>query len=348
MRAAMPGQRSRSGRRSSRPRARATIRLRSASDRAAGHALPEVRLERRPLIGRELVVEVLGEPVGPLVAHVVLLTARDAAAAPCAPGAAGTSRCRSRGRASRRSPRADSLPRRAGRTPAAPLRQPLDRRLEVHGDLRRRPRGPAPSPARRPHPVALAPDAQGLAPAEDDVDRQPVEPGAERRLSPKRPQLLPGADEDVLDHVVRVLVAQHAADEARDPRQVAAVEPLEGVRVPAGGQRRVYRVRVGPAGAWCSSVAAPVPGGVIAGGWIDWRLKRLQEVRGDGRTEGREDGRGRGRSTEGTERTRPLSPEPALAGCRTRSLCFARYLPVLPPSVFRPSVLPSVHRRFPP
>src|SRR5690606_10117928 len=50
----------------------------------------EVRLERGALGGRELVVQVLGKPIGPRVVHDANLSGRDARAAPCARGATGT------------------------------------------------------------------------------------------------------------------------------------------------------------------------------------------------------------------------------------------------------------------
>ena len=69
-----------------------------------------------------------------------------------------------------------------------------------------------------------------------------------------------------------------------DPGDVAPVEPLEGVGIPAGGQRRVHRVRIGPAGRFVlqrrrSSAGWGHRGGI---GSCDG-LKRLQASGRDGR-----------------------------------------------------------------
>ena len=75
-----------------------------------------------------------------------------------------------------------------------------------------------------------------------------MEPGAEGGLASERAEFLPGADEDVLRHLVGFLIAQHPADQAVYPCDVGAVEPLERAGVAAGGQRRIHRIRIGPSG----------------------------------------------------------------------------------------------------
>ena len=70
----------------------------------------------------------------------------------------------------------------------------------------------------------------------DYLDREPVQPGAEGRIPPEGPELLPGADEHVLGDLVRLLLAQHAPREGVDPGHMGPVEPLEGMRVPGSRQ----------------------------------------------------------------------------------------------------------------
>ena len=96
--------------------------------------------------------------------------------------------------------------------------------------------------------VPLSPDAEGLAPAEDHIDGQAMEPGAEGGLAAEGAELLPRPDEDVLRDLVGFLIAQHPADQAVDPCDVRAIEPLERAGIAAGGQRRIHRIRIGPSG----------------------------------------------------------------------------------------------------
>ena len=83
-----------------------------------------------------------------------------------------------------------------------------------------------PLPARRVGPEAL----------DDDVDREAVQPGGERRVAAEAAELLPDADEDVLRQLVGVAAARHPPDEAVHARQVRAVEPLERADVSRRGQ----------------------------------------------------------------------------------------------------------------
>jgi len=74
---------------------------------------------------------------------------------------------------------------------------------------------------------------------DDDVHGQAVQPGAERRFAAELSQLLPGAHEDVLRHLVRFVVAEHAPGKVMDAVDVRAIEPLEGRGVSACRQRDV-------------------------------------------------------------------------------------------------------------
>ena len=68
--------------------------------------------------------------------------------------------------------------------------------------------------------IPLPPQRLGPESLDDDVDRQPVEPGAEGRLAAKAAELLPDADEDILRELVGVASAGHPPDETVDLRQV--------------------------------------------------------------------------------------------------------------------------------
>ena len=89
--------------------------------------------------------------------------------------------------------------------------------------------------------IPLPPERLGSESLDHDIDRQPVEPGAEGRLAAKASELLPDADEDILRELVGVASAGHAPDETVDLRQVGAIEALEGADVPARGKRHVIR-----------------------------------------------------------------------------------------------------------
>jgi hypothetical protein len=85
----------------------------------------------------------------------------------------------------------------------------------------------------------LALNRERPPPLDDDVDREPMEPGRERRLAAELAQLLPGPHEDILGDFVGLLRAEHPAREAVDPADMGPVEPLEGRLVPAGRQGHV-------------------------------------------------------------------------------------------------------------
>ncbi len=118
-------------------------------------------------------------------------------------------------------------------------RQLFDRRLEIHSQVATGRRDCDDVESRRVvrHPFAL--DRIGAPPLDDHVDRQPVEPGRERRLASELPQLLPRADEDVLRDLVSLVAADHAPGQTVNPRHMRPVEPLEGVRIPAGRQGHI-------------------------------------------------------------------------------------------------------------
>ena len=78
------------------------------------------------------------------------------------------------------------------------------------------------------------------------VDREPVQPGPERRVAAEGPELLPDAHEDVLRQLVGVAAAGHAADEAVHARQVQLVQLLEGADVARRGLLHTVRRRRSP------------------------------------------------------------------------------------------------------
>jgi len=72
------------------------------------------------------------------------------------------------------------------------------------------------------------------------IDRQPVEPGAERRLAAERPQPPPGADEHLLHEVGRPhRIGRHPEAEGVDPPGVAVVQRGKRVGVAALGPDHV-------------------------------------------------------------------------------------------------------------
>ena len=58
-------------------------------------------------------------------------------------------------------------------------------------------------------------------------------------IAAELPELLPGADEDVLRDLVRFVRPQHPARKIVNPADVGVVEPLEGGGVPAGREGHV-------------------------------------------------------------------------------------------------------------
>ena len=70
---------------------------------------------------------------------------------------------------------------------------------------------------------------------DDDVDREPVQPGPERGIAAKASELLPDADEDVLGQFVGVAAAGHAPDQAVNARQMNVVELFERADVAVRG-----------------------------------------------------------------------------------------------------------------
>ena len=113
-------------------------------------------------------------------------------------------------------------------------REPLDRVLEIHAQVaaRRRRRQEVDCRLVVCHSRAL--DRKRAPPLDDDVDREPVEPGPERRVAAKLAELLPRTDEDVLRDLVGLRWAQHPPRKAVNARDVSAIDPLEGRRISAG------------------------------------------------------------------------------------------------------------------
>ncbi len=213
----------------------------------AGSARPQMGLERRPVVGRKLVVEIFGEPVGPRIIH------------HHAPQRSRWRRSAIRARCSCdfEVPVGDAEHVRDLLVPipfdvvqhedlAGAVGELLDRRLEIHVQLDLCAAGRDHLEHRVALVMALPPDAEGLAPAEDHVDGQAVEPGAERRFAAKGPELLPRPDEDILRDLIGLLIAHHPAHQAVDPADVRAVESLERTGIAAGGQRRIHRIAIRP------------------------------------------------------------------------------------------------------
>lgn len=127
------------------------------------------------------------------------------------------------------------------------VRQRLHRCLDVHLHV-------GPGRAHADHRGGLLTRRTTLAPLrergtvrQDHVDRDPIEPAAERRVAPKRVQAAPRPDERLLCGLVRLVRAQHAPGEGVDTRHVPPVESLERCRIAAGGEACVYGIdgRVG-------------------------------------------------------------------------------------------------------
>ena len=133
-------------------------------------------------------------------------------------GAAAPSTCRSRSPAARRSRDACSPRRRAARRSARAVgRQVLERRLEIHREV------PGAGQRRQRLEDLLAVEmplpAHGLGPEafDHDVDREPMQPGAERRVAAKAGELLPDAHEDVLRQLVGVPRPRSSGARGRAP-----------------------------------------------------------------------------------------------------------------------------------
>src|SRR5450759_744768 len=122
---------------------------------------------------------------------------------------------------------------------AGAVRELLERGFEVHAEIARL-RG-----ARQRLEDVLAvvqprpPHLVRPEPLDDDVHGEAVQPRGERGVAPKRPKLLPEADEDVLRELVGVATRRHPPDEAVDARQMRPVEFLESANVTCRGARHV-------------------------------------------------------------------------------------------------------------
>lgn len=85
---------------------------------------------------------------------------------------------------------------------------------------------------------AIHPATIGLSFIQHDVDRQPMEPCAERALSAKLAELVPNADEDVLGELFGArTVIDHARADRKDSVNVGPIESLEGTTIAGRSQR---------------------------------------------------------------------------------------------------------------
>src|SRR5262245_52627312 len=105
--------------------------------------------------------------------------------------------------------------------------QPLDEVVEVHAQISAGRRYCGEVERCRVVGDSSALDGERSTPFDHHVQRQPVQPCAERRVSPEGAQLLPGPDEDVLGYFVGVIAAEHPPGQAMDPGDMAAIETLE-------------------------------------------------------------------------------------------------------------------------
>ena len=120
----------------------------------------------------------------------------------------------------------------------------LEGGLEIYREPRCHPTSSNPIQQLSPWNVPLRPLPQGLPPGENQVDSQSVEPGAEPGLTPERPQLLPGPDEDLLCEVFRPFTPGHPHGERIDLTDVAPVQSLEGPLVASGGQSHILPILI--------------------------------------------------------------------------------------------------------
>ncbi len=290
IRSAIPDQRSSAGGRSSSALARIMTRRRPAS--VSVQAAQESRCASsivRSWLGH-VAVQVLGQPVGPLVGH----GARppigpDAAATPCAPGGAATSRSRWRAPACRRSPRAGTPRHREARRSAGRRREAerslVSISIEVSGG---RHAGPAPSPA-------LASPSRYRWRWTPRRSRRPRITLMASRWSqvPKAasPRNVPSFSQARTKTSCAASSAssslEHPPSQAVNPPDMPPVEPLEGVRRPRSrpGSRPRHPSRI-----WGSvsrrSVTGPGRVRVIARDWIGIRGERLQRQVVPSRAEG--------------------------------------------------------------
>src|SRR6266550_103683 len=94
--------------------------------------------------------------------------------------------------------------------------EPGDRVLEVERQLDPRVAAGGTLEGVLPIVEALLLRAEGRAPGQDDVDREPVQPGPERRLAAERRELVPGPHEHVLGDLVGRVGTDHAPGETMD------------------------------------------------------------------------------------------------------------------------------------
>ena len=87
--------------------------------------------------------------------------------------------------------------------------------------------------------MPLAPRRLSTEPLDDDVDSQPVEPGAKGRLATEARELLPHPHKNILRQLIGLTARRHPPDDGVHARQMRVVEPLEGPDVATCGKRHI-------------------------------------------------------------------------------------------------------------
>ena len=176
--------------------------LQVVEHRRAVRAVPQVRVDGCAFVRRQLAVQIVRQLVRPFCVHDHIPTRcfRINIRARCScrfdvPGRDVEHRARSRGACSPRRRAARKSPAR----PAAAARSRCSK-----STVRSARAGATVSRVQRRrvvrHPLPL--NRERSPPLDDDVDRQAVQPGRERRVAAELTQLLPGPDEDVLRDLV--------------------------------------------------------------------------------------------------------------------------------------------------
>ena len=158
--------------------------------------------------------------------------------------------------------------------------KPLDRGFDIEREPGRQVASRQPIERFRIVGVTLPFDPQRLASGQDQVQSKAVQPGAECRIAAKCAELLPGPDEDLLRHILRI-VADHPPHEGVNPSQMAAVQPLEGMRVSGRGQGGIHGISVngvalGGSAQRHSSGLGDLHAGIWTGNPRQWLEKCLQ------------------------------------------------------------------------
>jgi hypothetical protein len=140
---------------------------------------------------------------------------------------------------------------------AGTVRQFLQRRFEIDGHVARTRRRSQRVENGLSVVQALPAAGIGAEALDDDVHRQPVQPGAERRVTAERAQFLPDPYEHVLGDFVAIVPAGHPSNEAVDSREMRAVELLERADVSRGGLLDIVSLRVRPGRAFALLAFGP-------------------------------------------------------------------------------------------